>query len=120
VLSDFGLALGVAHAQQPGCSWGFRGAEQFVNPLRRVSHFAQNIRISASKLNAEPLTLGLIKIGGKHSTREVQVKQAITLLVGVVMPFGLVVLAGVVASRMLARYHRQWRSDRRTSNLGVS
>jgi hypothetical protein len=50
----------------------------------------------------------------------VQVKQAITLLVGVVMPFGLVVLAGVVASRMLAKYHREWRSDRRTSNLGVS
>ena len=63
VLSDPGLALGVAHAQQPGCSWGFRGAERFVKPLGRVRHFAQNIRISASKLNAEPLTLGLIKIG---------------------------------------------------------
>jgi hypothetical protein len=48
------------------------------------------------------------------------VKLAITLLVGVLMPFGLVVLAGVVASRMLARYHRQRRSDRRTSGHGVS
>jgi hypothetical protein len=48
------------------------------------------------------------------------VKLAITLLVGVVMPFGLVVLAGVVASRMLARYHRQRRSDRRTGGHGVS
>jgi hypothetical protein len=48
------------------------------------------------------------------------VKQVIALLVGVVMPFGLVVLAGVVASRMLATYHRQRRSDRRTSGHGVS
>jgi hypothetical protein len=47
------------------------------------------------------------------------VKLAITLLVAAVMPFGLVVLAGVVASRMLARY-RQRRSDRRTSGHGVS
>jgi hypothetical protein len=38
------------------------------------------------------------------------VKLAITLLVAAVMPFGLVVLAGVVANRMLARYHRQRRS----------
>ena len=37
-------------------------------------------------------------------------KLAITLLVAAVMPFGLVVLVGVVASRILARYHRQWRA----------
>ena len=57
---------------------------------------------------------------GKHPTKEGQVKLAITLLVGVLMPFGLVVLAGVVASRMLARYHRQRRSDGRTSGHGAS
>ena len=42
-------------------------------------------------------------------------KLAITLLIAAVMPLGLVMLAGVVASRILARYHRQRRSDRRTS-----
>jgi len=48
------------------------------------------------------------------------VKLAITLLVAAVMPFGLVVLAGVFATHMLARYHRQRRSDRRTSVHDVS
>jgi hypothetical protein len=47
-------------------------------------------------------------------------KLAITLLVAAVMPFGLVVLAGVVASHMLARYYRQRRSGCRTSGHGVS
>ena len=47
-------------------------------------------------------------------------KTAITLLVAVVMPFGLVVLAGVVVSRMLAKYRQHRHSHCRAGGQGVS
>ena len=68
------------------------------------------IQITQLNLQAMPVKL----VTNRPVLREGQMKTAIALLVAVVVPFGTVVLAGVVANHLLAIY-RQRRSHCATS-----